>query len=187
MDASGQSLTMIKKLKQLFEKSEDIIFSEITFQQSKVFLIKCDSMVDEQMLYTVVLPNIEKLYKNTTNQIIQDQIEQLPIPEIKKLTKKNDIITAAYSGNLIIFFEDVELIYSCNIARKPNRTPEESNMEVMVKGARDNFIEDLSTNIALIRKRIPSNSLCVEKLELEDVLKLKLPYFILMILQIKIF
>ena len=35
-----------------------------------------------------------------------------------------------------------------------------------MKGARDNFIEDVSINIALIRKRLPTDSLCVEKFEL---------------------
>ncbi len=39
-------------------------------------------------------------------------------------------------------------------------------MEVLVKGPRDNFIEDISVNIALLRKRLPTNSLCVEKMDL---------------------
>src|SRR5690606_29434 len=53
-------------------------------------------------------------------------------------------------------------------ARKPNRNPEETKMEVLVKGPRDNFIEDISVNIALLRKRLPTNSLCVEKFELGE-------------------
>lgn len=167
MDTSGQSLPMITKLKDLFQNSDDIIFHEFTFQQSKVFFIKCDSMVDQQMLYTVVLPNIEKLYKDSDNQgLDENQIEQLTIPEIKKISKTEDIIKDVFSGNLIIYFEDLQLLYSCNITRKPNRSIEETNMEVLVKGPRDNFIEDLSTNIALIRKRLPTNSLSVEKMEL---------------------
>ncbi|PKC51351.1 GerA-domain-containing protein, partial [Rhizophagus irregularis] len=124
-------------------------------------------MVDQQMLYTVVLPNIEKLYKDSDNQgLDENQIEQLTIPEIKKISKTEDIIKDVFSGNLIIYFEDLQLLYSCNITRKPNRSIEETNMEVLVKGPRDNFIEDLSTNIALIRKRLPTNSLSVEKMEL---------------------
>lgn len=180
MDKSGQSLPMITRLKQLFQKSEDVIFQEFIFQQSKVFIIRCDSMIDQQILYTVVLPNIERLYKNSSNQIFTEvDIEQLPLPDMKKLTKKDEIITSVFNGNLIIFFEHSQLLYSCNIVQKPNRQPEETNMEVMVRGARDNFIEDLSTNIALIRKRIPSNSLCVEKMELgrRSKTKIALLYF----------
>ena len=48
---------------------------------------------------------------------------------------------------------------------KPNRNPEDTNINAPVR-TRDNFIEDISVNIALIRKRIPTNSLCVEKFEL---------------------
>lgn len=50
----------------------------------------------------------------------------------------------------------------------PNRNPEETRMEMVIKGPRDNFIEDVSVNIALIRKRLPTNSLCVEKFVLGE-------------------
>lgn len=163
MNSSGQQ--NITKLKSLFQKSGDVIFNEFTFNQSTVFFIKCDAMVDQQMLYTIVLPNIESLYKDFNGtQITESQIEQLPIPELEKITNQNDLVTKVYNGNIIIYFSDINLLYGCNIARKPNRTPEETNMEVLVKGPRDNFIEDLSTNIALVRKRLPTSSLCVEKM-----------------------
>ncbi|QCR32402.1 spore germination protein [Lysinibacillus sp. SGAir0095] len=164
MKISGHQEIDITTLKDLFHKSADIIFKEFNFNQSHVVFIKCDSMVDQQMLYTIVLPNIESLFNDTNpTQIIDQMIEQLPIPEIQKLTNQDDIISKVYSGNILIFFKESKLLYSCNISRKPNRTPEETNMEVLIKGPRDNFIEDLSTNIALIRKRLPTNSLCVEK------------------------
>ena len=36
----------------------------------------------------------------------------------------------------------------------------------MVKGPRDDFIEDVFINIALLRKRLPTNSFSVETLEI---------------------
>ena len=52
------------------------------------------------------------------------------------------------------FILKIMMLYIQVISRKmPNRNPEETNIEVTVKGPRDNFIEDLSINIALIRKR----------------------------------
>ena len=63
------------------------------------------------------------------------------------------------------------LLFSSNIAKKPNRNPEETNIEVPIRGPRDNFIEDISVNIALIRKRLPTNSLCVEKFEIRKTIK----------------
>ena len=168
MDLCGPSPNNLTTLKKLFEKSADIIFHEFMFDQNKVILIKCDGMVDQQLLYSVVLPNIEILYKDKNNvqKITEQAIEKLPIPELKKVTSKDDVITEVYSGSILICFEDAQLLYTCNIASKPNRKPEETNMEVLVKGPRDNFIEDLPVNIALIRKRLPTNSLCVEKFQI---------------------
>ncbi|KGR76908.1 spore germination protein [Ureibacillus sinduriensis] len=175
MEISGHSIDNFSTstLKKLFEKSADVVFHEFNFEQNKVLMFKCDGMVDQQMLYTVVLPNIESLYKDKEQlqkkkmeTITAKQIEELPLPELTKVTETEQATTEVYSGNVLMYFEESALLYSCNISRKPNRNPEETNMEVLVKGPRDNFIEDLSINIALIRKRLPTNSLCVEKLQI---------------------
>ncbi|KGR78231.1 spore germination protein [Ureibacillus manganicus] len=166
MDTNGQTITL-STIKQLFEKSSDVLYHTFIFNGSKVHFVKCDAMVDEQMLYTVVLPKIDNLFNNSKNgQIDKDMIDQLLIPELKPITNKEAIITSVYNGKVLIFFDELQLLYSSNIVRKPNRNPEETNLEALVKGPRDNFIEDISINIALIRKRFPSNSLCVEKLEI---------------------
>ncbi|SOC41016.1 spore germination protein [Ureibacillus acetophenoni] len=166
MDRAGQAVTLAT-IKQLFEKSEDVLISTFIFNGSEVHFVKCDAMVDQQMLYSVVLPKIENLFNGSTNQSIdKTMIEQLPIPEFNPITNKDDVITSVYSGKVLICFDELQLLYASNIARKPNRNPEDTNLEALVKGPRDNFIEDLSINIALIRKRFPSNSLCVEKLEI---------------------
>ncbi|HWL23232.1 MAG TPA: spore germination protein [Ureibacillus sp.] len=166
MDTTGQTVTFTK-VKQLFEKSDDVLYHAFTFNNSVVHFVKCDSMVDEQMLYTVVIPKIEALFSN--NQTIdQTLIDHLTIPEFQQISKNEDIISSVYNGKILIYFEDVQLLYTSNIVRKPNRTPEDTNLEAVVKGPRDNFIEDIAVNIALIRKRFPSNSLCVEKLEVGE-------------------
>lgn len=166
MDTVGQTVTL-SNIKLLFEKSEDVVFQEFNFHHSKVHFVKCDAMVDQHLLYTVVLPNIEKLFTQSTNGTISHtMIEQLPIPETKQVYDKNELITSVYNGQVLIFFEQSQLLYLCNLSKKPNRSPEDTNLEALVKGPRDNFIEDIYTNIALIRKRFPSNSLCVEKMEI---------------------
>ena len=88
------------------------------------------------------------------------------LPQIQKVTDKEVCITLLFSGNVLIYLGSEKTLYAANIAKKPNRNPEESNVEVTIKGPRDNFVEDLSINIALIRKRLLTNSLCVEKMEI---------------------
>ncbi|MFJ7917258.1 MULTISPECIES: spore germination protein [unclassified Lysinibacillus] len=157
----------LNTLKKLFQKSADIQFQEYTFNQKKVQFITCDAMIDQQMLNEIIIRRVQYLYDNLADTTFEDNItQQLHIPTLQKIKDKEEAITFVYTGFLLLYFEEEELLYASNIAKKPNRNPEETRMEVLVKGPRDNFIEDIRVNIALLRKRLPTNSFCVEKMEL---------------------
>lgn len=155
------------ELRRIFQKSADVQFQEYTFKQRKVMFITCDAMIDRHLLNDVIIERVQLFFDALKKISFEEAVEgYLHIPEIKKIEGKSDIVSSVYSGKVLLYFEEYDVLYSSNIANIPNRTPEESNIEVPVKGARDNFIEDLSINIALIRKRLPTDSLCVEKIEL---------------------
>lgn len=154
-------------LKQLFQKSADIQFQEYTFHQQKVHFITCDAMIDQQMLNEVIMQRIQYFYDHLEEIPFEENITRhLHLPSLKKVQDKEQLITLVYSGFLLLYFDKDKLLYACDIAKKPNRQPEETRMEVIVKGPRDNFIEDIRVNIALLRKRLPTNSFCVEKMEI---------------------
>ncbi len=158
----------LSTLKELFQKNADIKFQIYHFSSNKVHFISCDSMIDVQMLNELVVPRVQKLCeeKSTEENLKQVVLTNLHIPEVKEITSKEELITLVFNGFLLLYFEEEGLLVTSNIAKKPNRSPEESRMEVLIKGPRDNFIEDITTNIALIRKRLPTNSLSIEKIEL---------------------
>ncbi|TQR18503.1 spore germination protein [Psychrobacillus soli] len=155
-----------KKLKQLFQKSADVQFHVYTFNQRKVMFITCEAMIDQHLLNDVVVERVQLFFNALEELSFEEAVtSHLHIPALKEVQAESEIITSVYSGNVLLYFEDYNVIYSSNISKKPNRNPEETKTEVLVKGPRDNFIEDIFTNIALIRKRMPTNSLCVEKFE----------------------
>ncbi|MEK5232297.1 spore germination protein [Lysinibacillus sp. FSL K6-0232] len=157
----------LKTLKQLFQKSADIHFQEYTFHQQKVHFITCDAMIDQQMLNEVIIQRIQYFYDHFEEIPFEENITRhLHIPNIQKIQDKEQLITLVYNGSLLLYFDREQLLYACDIAKKPNRQPEETRMEVIVKGPRDNFIEDIRVNIALLRKRLPTNSFCVEKMDI---------------------
>ncbi len=159
----------LNTLKQLFHKSADIVFQEYTFHQHKVQFITCNAMIDQQLLNEVIIERIQHFFDILADKSIEEGINtQLHIPNLIPVTDKAEAISLVYTGYLLLYFEDEGLLFASNIAKKPNRNPEETRMEVLVKGPRDNFIEDISVNIALLRKRLPTNSLCVEKMTLGE-------------------
>ncbi|MGG0670439.1 spore germination protein [Sporosarcina koreensis] len=154
-------------LRQLFQKSADIHFQNYTFNGHSVLFITCEAMIDQQLLQEVIVPRVNHFVSNLKNKPTETMIEsKLQIPDLLAGHDLEKIIPLVYTGHVLLYFEDSGLLFTSNIAKKPNRNPEETRLEVPVKGPRDNFIEDVSVNIALMRKRLPTNSLCVEKFEL---------------------
>ncbi|MGE7090710.1 spore germination protein [Lysinibacillus sp. NPDC048646] len=162
-----EQLKNLKTLKDLFKRSSDVIFQTYNFYQHKVHFITCDSMIDEQLLNDVVVTRVQSiLYSLSTELLEMKIINDLHIPNLQKVKKKSDAITLVYTGNVLMYFEEENILFSSNISKKPNRNPEETLIESVIKGPRDNFIEDIFINIALIRKRLPTNSFSVENFEI---------------------
>ncbi|MED4911157.1 spore germination protein [Brevibacillus centrosporus] len=66
-------------------------------------------------------------------------------------------------GDLFLFFVNEFRFYRMHLNCVPKRPPEESSTEISIKGPKDGFTEDITTSVALIRKRIRSHSLHVEE------------------------
>ncbi|MHA6258840.1 spore germination protein [Sporosarcina sp. CAU 1771] len=157
----------LDSLKQLFQKSGDVQFQSYTFNHYPVVFITCDSMIDQQLLNEVIVPRVQQFIENLNDDPLENLVsEKLHIPNLKKIEDKKEIGSLLYTGSVLLYFKDDGLLISSNIEKKPNRNPEDTNIGAPIRGPRDNFIEDISVNIALIRKRIPTNSLCVEKFQI---------------------
>lgn len=151
-------------MQQLFQNSADVKFQQYNFEGHSIYLITCEAMTDLQLLNEVVVPRVGFLCNNLTSETIEKQVEsQLYVPDLKKVQNEQEAILLVFSGFVLLYFEEGQLLFSSNVAKKPNRSPEETRTEATIKGPRDNFIEDIAVNIALIRKRLPTNSLSVER------------------------
>ncbi|MGE7091795.1 spore germination protein [Lysinibacillus sp. NPDC048646] len=162
-----EQVITVKTLKELFQRSADVLFEQYNFNEHKVHFITCDAMIDQQLLNSVIVQRVQSLFEDISAELLEDNIKNdLHIPDLQKVKTKEDAITLVYRGHVLLYFEKENFLFSSNIAKKPNRKPEETRLELIVRGPRDDFIEDVFINIALIRKRIPTNSLNVETLEI---------------------
>lgn len=166
MQSTEKPITL-DTLKYLFHKSADIRFQNYTFYSQSVVFITCEAMIDSQLLNEVIVPRVRLVCNYATNGVLEEAVDSyLHIPSLSQPKTRTELITLLYTGNILLYFEDTDMLFASDISKKPNRSPEETRLEIPVKGPRDNFIEDVAINIALIRKRLPTHSLCVEKFEL---------------------
>ena len=158
----------LNSLKQQFENCADIKTQTYTFPASAVTLFTCEAMTDPHLLNEMIVPRL-KIACHQKQELSENTLQQnLYLPDLQKINQLEDAISPVFNGHVLIYIEALEVLFSSNIESKPNRSPEETNLEVLIKGPRDNFIEDLGVNIALIRKRLPTNSLSVEKMTIGE-------------------
>lgn len=156
-------------LHQWFGKCSDVHFQTMEFGSSRepVVFVNCEGMIDKELLNQSVYPKLDKLFQDNDGAAVTKELilHSLHLPELAEMIDRDQVIEAVFSGKLLIFFETTRFLVAVDIAKRPQRTPEETKTEITVKGPRDNFIEDLGINIALIRKRLRTTSLKVERFD----------------------
>lgn len=156
-------------LRSYFQKSADIVVHEFNATGSKhdeqlITLIYCLGMSDVTQINQFVLPRFDALFQDFPHPKTSDitMNRHLPFTPLQEKDLLHEISYYVYSGSLIVYFGAIQAFFRLDIASPPARSPDEPLTEASIKGARDGFTEDLSTNIALLRKRLRSHSLCVE-------------------------
>lgn len=148
-------------IKKLFEGCSDIHFKRLHFNEKECLLIYCIGMIDSRLLNEKVIPELEHFFREYELSYLNDvsHLDILRLQDVTKIASKEDLIGTVFSGYGVFYFCHSDIVIGVNMESKPQRQPEESRLEVSIKGARDNFIEDIAVNMALIRKRLPTNSL----------------------------
>lgn len=124
---------------------------------SIVYLLYCDGMVRPKDINLMVLPQLRKLLAEP------DCLDKLAMKLDVHQLETEELIFEVFSGQLVIYLEQQGMLLGMDLADIPQRQPQESNTEIAIKGPRDAFVEQLTMNIALVRKRLRTNSLSCEK------------------------
>ncbi|WP_051359364.1 spore germination protein [Paucisalibacillus globulus] len=146
----------------LFHHSSDVkvIRNQVVNErkQEELILVYCEGLVNNDLLLNSILPEIQRTY--TTNGV--KGLKDLNCSEATKFVKDDPSVNTAILEKVFDGFTAIlinEIIYYFNTAAPPKRSPEESTTEVSVKGPRDAFIEDITSNIALVRKRLKTQTM----------------------------
>ncbi|MEB3103425.1 spore germination protein [Ferviditalea candida] len=134
-------------------------------EQSAVLMLYCEGLSDsQQFIHEIAVPRLNEFYKvngfasaEAFVSSSQLQLETLPVE-----TWRREAVKHIFEGKLLLYIPAFHTIFSLDISKKPARKPEQSNIEVSIRGAKDGFVEELATNAGLIRKRVKSSSMAYE-------------------------
>ncbi|EWG10988.1 spore germination protein [Cytobacillus firmus] len=146
-----------EELKQLFCKSSDFVKKSHITEKDQFEILYFDTLVDTQYLDQYILPMVAAEKES----LAKDKLMTLFQADLVTDKSIDDLSQMLFEGNFI-FQADRDLL-SIRAANLPKRQPEESALETSIRGPKDGFVEDLQTNISLIRRRLNTSTLCVEK------------------------
>ena len=129
-------------------------------------LLYADGMVNKELLGDLIARPISRLnLKNeggmslNTGEILQ---KSLLFPEWKEMENTDEIVEGVLDGNTLLLVDGFSYGFVLGARLTPQRAVVEPPSDVAVKGPREGFIEDVKTNMALIRKRLKTPDLRFE-------------------------
>lgn len=177
MNANTEDWTE-ESLRQIYGGSADVFIEACRYgdlEQPEALLIYAIGLCDTAIVHEVVLPSLSRHFgaaepssapEATSLDTLITRLSLVPMAGNSSVPSVDTLDEMIFEGNLVLFFVRDRRWFTLGINRRPQRSPEESNTEISIKGPKDGFNEDLSTNVALIRKRIRSHSLHVESFTL---------------------
>ncbi|SFJ76577.1 GerA spore germination protein [Paenibacillus sp. UNC496MF] len=149
-----------ESIKQLFRQSADLKMERYELGDADhwqpVFLLYCDGLAATK--------HIDEVLRRLDIMINQEFGRELDSRwNVSRVSETQKIVELVFSGHLLLYLEKLDLVYALDISSPPHRAVDESNTEIAIKGPRDAFVEELDTNVALVRKRLRTNSLHYEQ------------------------
>ncbi|RKN85218.1 spore germination protein [Paenibacillus ginsengarvi] len=164
----------LDKLADMTEECQDITKQQFAGSIDTISLFFQSELVDVSRIREYFMPELVRCLDGDGN-----GLEDLLKENAAECLQGSDRTIEAcalqvFGGKLLLYVEGTGRVYSINFAMKPQRSPEDSALEPSIRGARDGFVEELETNIALIRKRLATADLRVAYYESRGSTKTRL-------------
>ncbi|MED0706103.1 spore germination protein [Aneurinibacillus aneurinilyticus] len=142
-----------------FHHSQDVMHRELTWNGKKGLLFFLDILVDKDKVQDDIIRPILSAGEGKLEEIVH-------IAGIQKTSDISKAITGLLKGQCIFLTEHDDTLYLLEAFNALGRSIEEPANEKIIRGSHEGFVESLSTNLYLLRKRIKNPNLTVKYITL---------------------
>lgn len=151
---------MIEKLKTDLNESSDFSSRLFVREGQTIGMVFLKSIIDQNLLAEGVYQPIQDFDKVFSINSLKEKI--LKVAEVKEI-KEKEVIDNILNGKLLIFTNFSSKILAVDLLSFPTRTPSEPPTSPVIQGPREGFVEDIQTNITLIRRRLKTDKLVLKQ------------------------
>ncbi len=148
------------------EKSFDVIRLDVEYAKRKMALFLIDGFAKDDILLFLM----KVLLKLSEEQLSDEPLEKLlktyiPYIEIEATDDLDKVADTVLAGPTALVVDGVNKAILIDARTYPVRGPQEPDIERVVRGARDGFVETIVFNTALTRRRIRDRTLRMEYMQ----------------------
>lgn len=150
--------------------SEDVLTYEFqTEEEIDCAIVYADGMVNKELLGSLVARPLSQLFIKKKGGMVafnEEMVEKNTLfPELKTKQTQEDVVKEVLDGNSALLVDGLDVAIIVGAKQVPVRAVMEPPTDVAIKGPREGFIEDVKTNMSLVRKRLKTPNLRFETLK----------------------
>lgn len=163
----------LKRIKDDFKipQNIDVIIRELKLcGHIDAFLVFIDGLTDKIMLNEVVLSNLMSGTRGMDHEAedlidaIADKIINVGI--IKKHNNFDEIENMITNGFCALFIDGYDKCLLLELIKYPKRSIEKPENEKTIRGSKESFVEDLPTNVSILRRLLKNKNFIVEYMKI---------------------
>lgn len=151
-------------LKECADVKKKILEFHAPWGTVNALFVYCEGLCDNERIDQVVIPSLKDWLQQQRAETWSEDVlfHTWNISSLKRESLLEPLIPRLFSGELVLFFDGLGSAFTLDLSHPPQRSPEDSNTEISIRGARDCFVEEITVNVALLRKRLRTASLVYE-------------------------
>lgn len=143
----------IERAKQSLNNCVDFSYRIYKKNGQEIGMIFLKSIIDQNLLSSAIYYPLQTYDQPFDMDVIETNI--IKCADVKQI-KKKEMIKEVLEGKVILIGNFSNIILSIDLFKFPSRIPSEPPTSPVIQGPREGFVEDLQTNITLLRRRIRS-------------------------------
>lgn len=153
----------IQEVKSALNESSDFSSRVFVQENQKIGMVFLKSITDQTLLAEAIYQPFQNYEENFSIYALKDKI--LKTAEVKEI-EEGEIVDNVLNGRVVIFTNFSQVFLAVDLLSYPTRIPSEPPTSPVIQGPREGFVEDIQTNITLIRRRLKSEKLVVKELKI---------------------
>lgn len=175
------SQSVEENLAQIREKlgpSPDLIIRRFELQagRTKAAAVYMDGltdklMVNEFILHALIAESGGEVEQTASGKSLIDAVQanMLSIGGVEPVRDLDGALLGLLSGDTVLLLEGYADALGCSTQGGAVRSIEEPTSQIVIRGPKDGFNESIGTNVSLVRRRIKSSNLWLEKMQVGTV------------------